>query len=62
MEKTFTVAARYLVVPVRNDGADGRLRLVVDGKIVLDYAVSFASGPEDADWYAVLLAQSLPWS
>ena len=52
MEKTFTVAARYLVVPVRNDGADGRLRLVVDGKIVLDYAVSFASGPEDADWYA----------
>ena len=52
MEKNFTVAAEYLVLPVRNDGEEGRLRLFVDGQTVLDYGVSFASGPEDVDWYA----------
>ena len=52
MEKNFAVAAEYLVLPVRNDGEEGRLRLFVDDQIVLDYGVSFASGPEDVDWYA----------
>ena len=52
MEKSFAVGAEYLVIPVRNDGEEGRLRLSVDDQIVLDYGVSFASGPENADWYA----------
>ena len=61
MQRNFTVAAEYLVVPVRNagDGGDGagdsdegRLRLVVDGRTILDYGVNFASGPRDVDWYA----------
>ena len=52
MEKNFAVAAEYLVLPVRNAGEEGRLRLFVDDQIVLDYGVSFASGPEDVDWYA----------
>ena len=61
MDKDFTVAAEYLVLPVRNAGDDGdgagksdegRLRLVVDGRTVLDYGVNFAAGPGDVDWYA----------
>ena len=61
MQRNFTVAAEYLVLPVRNasddgDGAaasnEGRLRLVVDGRTILDYGVNFASGPGDVDWYA----------
>ena len=52
MEKNFAVAAEYLVLPVRNAGEEGRLRLFVDDQMVLDYGVSFASGPEDVDWYA----------
>ena len=52
MEKSFAVSAEYLVIPVRNDGEEGRLRLSVNDQIVLDYGVSFASGLEDVDWYA----------
>ena len=52
MEKSIAVSAEYLVIPVRNGGEEGRLRLSVDDQIVLDYGVSFASGPEDMDWYA----------
>ena len=52
MEKSFAVSAEYLVIPVRNDGEEGRLRLSVNDQIVLDYGVGFASGPEDVDWYA----------
>ena len=52
MDNSFTVSAEYLIVPVRNDGDEGRLRLAIDGRVVLDYGVNFASGPEDVDWYA----------
>lgn len=67
MEKSFTVSAEYLVLPVRNGGNDGtaantengdgeraqgRLRLSVGGRTILDYGVRFASGPGDVDWYA----------
>jgi fructan beta-fructosidase len=55
MEKSLTVTAEYLVLPVRNAGNEddeGRLRLVVDGRTVLDYGIRFATGPHDVDWYA----------
>ena len=52
MEKSFAVSAEYLVLPVRNEGEEGRLRLSVEGRIELDYGVSLATGPEDVDWYA----------
>ena len=52
MEKSFAVSAEYLVLPIRNEGEEGRLRLSVEGRIELDYGVSLASGPEDVDWYA----------
>ena len=52
MEKSFAVSAEYLVLPVRNEGEEGRLRLSVEDRIELDYGVSLATGPEDVDWYA----------
>ena len=59
MDKSFTITDEYLVLPVRNDGGDdgdqddeGRLTLAVDGRVVLDYGIRFASGADDVDWYA----------
>ncbi len=55
MDRSFTVSSQYLVLPVRNDGCDGdegRLTLAVDGRIVLDYGIRFATGPHDVGWYA----------
>ena len=55
MEKSFTITDEYLVLPVRNGGAqddEGRLRLVVDGRTILDYGIRFATGTGDVDWYA----------
>ena len=51
-EKEFTVSARYLVLPIQNEGENGKLRLHVDGKILLDYDLALATGPESTDWYA----------
>lgn len=51
-EKEFTVSARYLILPIQNEGENGKLRLHVDGKIVLDYDLVLATGPESIDWYA----------
>ncbi len=55
MEKSFIITDEYLVLPVRNGGDEddeGRLRLVVDGRTILDYGIRFATGPGDVDWYA----------
>ena len=55
MDKHFTITDEYLVLPVRNEGDErdqGRLRLAVDGRVVLDYGICFATGPGDVDWYA----------
>ena len=58
MDKSFTIKDEYLVLPVRNHGEDGdqddegRLTLAVDGRVVLDYGIRFATGPDDVDWYA----------
>ena len=55
MDKHFTTTDEYLVLPVRNEGDErdqGRLRLAVDGRVVLDYGICFATGPGDVDWYA----------
>ena len=46
------MSARYLVLPIQNEGENGKLRLQVDGKIVLDYDLALATGPESTDWYA----------
>lgn len=51
-EKEFTVSARYLILPIQNEGENGKLRLHVDGKIVLGYDLVLATGPESIDWYA----------
>ena len=55
MQKSFTITDEYLVLPVRNDGGDGdegRVTLAVDGRVVLDYGICFATGSGDVDWYA----------
>ena len=55
MEKSFTITDEYLVLPVRNGGAEGnegRLTLAIDGRVVLDYGICFSTGPDDVDWYA----------
>ena len=51
--KEFTISKKYLILPVQNKGGrNGNLKLHVDGKIVLDFGMALASGPEQADWYA----------
>ena len=51
-EKEFTVSAGYLVLPIQNEGKNGKLRLHIDGKVVFDYDLVLATGPESTDWYA----------
>ena len=50
--KEFTVSARYLILPIENGGKNGRLKLRIDGEVVLDYEVALVSGPKGVDWYA----------
>ena len=51
-EKEFTASCRYLVLPIQNDGSNGKLSLHIDGKVVFDYELAIAAGPESTDWYA----------
>ena len=51
-EKEFTVSAGYLVLPIQNEGKNGKLRLHIDGQVVFDYDLVLATGPESTDWYA----------
>ncbi len=51
-EKQFTVSAKYLILPIQNKGRNGKLKLYIDDKGVLDYNLILASSPEETDWYA----------
>lgn len=51
-EATFTASARYLIVPIQNEGESGKLQVYFDGTPVLDYDAAFAPSPEATDWYA----------
>jgi len=57
-EKEFTVSAKYLILPIQNEGSDGKLGLYIDGKSVLDYDLVLASTPEETDWYAFFTIES----
>ena len=50
--REFTVSAKYLILPIENGGKSRKLKLRVDGQVVLDYEVALAPGPKGADWYA----------
>ena len=51
-KKEFTASASYLVLPIQNGGAKGKMALYVDDEIILDYGLALATGPETTDWYA----------
>jgi len=52
-EKTFTVANRYLVIPIQNKGkASGQIQVFVDGQEVRKYGLKIATSAEATDWYA----------
>ena len=51
-ETSFTVTAKYLIVPIRNEGESEKLRVYFDEKLILDYDVALAPNPESTDWHA----------
>ena len=51
-KKWFTVAAKYLILPVQNEARNARFTLHIDGEAVLQYEIALAPGGDDADWYA----------
>lgn len=53
-EKEFPVSAKYLILPIQNNGTEGNLKLHIDGKTVLDYDLVLATSPDKVDWYAFL--------
>jgi fructan beta-fructosidase len=57
-EREFTVSAKYLILPIQNEGEDGKLNLYIDDERVLDYDLVLASSPETADWYAFFTIES----
>ena len=42
-KKEFTASANYLVLPIQNEGENGKMALYVDDKIVLDYELALAT-------------------
>ena len=57
--KEFTVSARYLILPIEDGGKSGMLKLLIDGKVVLDYEVALAPGAKGAGWYAFFSLEGL---
>jgi len=52
-EKEFTVANKYLVMPIQNKGGKGAaIKLYIDGKAVRQYGIKLAPTAAEADWYA----------
>jgi len=51
-EKEFPVFAKYLILPIENNGTEGNLKLYIDGKTVFDYDLVLAMSPDKVDWYA----------
>ncbi len=52
-EKTFTVAARYLIIPIANKGkASGQIQLFVADQEVRKYGLNIATSTDTTDWYA----------
>ena len=51
-EMKFNVSARYLILPIQNEGEQGNLKLHIDGDVVLDYDLILATGQKTTDWHA----------
>lgn len=51
-EKEFTVAKKYLVMPIQNKGKGSKIHLFVNGEEVRRYGLNLAPTDEEADWYA----------
>ena len=52
MEREFTVANKYLVIPIKNGAKGTQVTLEVDGTPVRRYGTELATDPEAVDWYA----------
>ncbi len=61
-ERTFSVANKYLIIPIQNKGGrrggGGRLQLYIDGEEVRDYGLNLAPSPQLTDWYAFFTINS----
>jgi fructan beta-fructosidase len=51
-ERSFTVAKRYLVLPIKNGAPQVELTLEVNDEAVRRYSTELATHPDDVDWYA----------
>jgi len=57
-ENAFTVAKKYLVIPIKNGAQITDLVIEVDGRPVRRYGAELATDPENVDWYAFLTIES----
>ena len=51
-ESVIKLDREYLILPVKNDGIETRMKLLVAGKIRLDYAIKLPSKAGEVDWFA----------
>jgi len=58
LEKTFTIAKKYLIIPIKNGAKQTELALEVDGRAVRQYRTELAISPDDVDWYAFFTIDS----
>jgi fructan beta-fructosidase len=51
-EEEFTVANKYLVMPIQNKGKGSTIKLYIDDKAVRQYILNLAPTAAETDWYA----------
>ena len=51
-QKEFTVANKYLIMPIRNGGERSTIKVSIDGKVVRQYGLTLAASAAEAHWYA----------
>ncbi len=56
--REFTIAEKYLIIPISNGATLSRIVLEVDGIPVRDYQVELAPNAESVDWYAFFTIES----
>lgn len=51
-EKSFTVANKYLIIPIKNKAKKTTLEVYAGSEKIRMYSVPLATDPQDVDWYA----------
>ena len=51
-EEEFTVANKYLIMPIQNKGKGSTIKLYIDDTAVRQYILNLAPTAAEADWYA----------